>query len=212
MGQGVDAIHGIDCPIDPTPENPAPCGDSGIPASAYDRYRDIIRTFDGVEGSILDSGFSETIQRIIDAPRNTATTTTTTSTTLPASCSDCDDDDPCTADSCVNRECLHRQATGFEAITCLLSGFCGDRPLPKGILRQIRKAKALIARAEQLGVRSPRTVDLLDRARRRLGRAAHVAARLARRGKLPADCSAELQRVLSTAKSRIRTLRVQLGV
>jgi hypothetical protein len=210
--QGVDAIHGIDCPTNPTPDNPAPCGDGDVPASDYDRYRDIIAVFGGVEGSILDSGFSETIQRIIDAPQNTAaTTTSTTSTTLPGVCPRaCEDDDPCTADICESHGCRHQQATGFEAITCLLGRFCGDRPLPGKVLRQIKKAKALIVHAQELGAHSPKAVQLLARASRRLGRAAHVADRLARRGRLPQDCSVELQRVLGRAKDRIRTLRFQL--
>jgi hypothetical protein len=75
--QGVEVIHGINCPIDPTPANPAPCGDKDVAAADYQRYRQIIRASLGVEGSILDSDFSNTIRLIINAPQNTGTTTTT---------------------------------------------------------------------------------------------------------------------------------------
>jgi len=217
----VDAIHGIDCPTDPTPDNPAPCGDSGVPAADYQRYRDAIEAFGGVEGSITDSQFSETVRRIISAPQNTATTTTTTTattttTTMPsiASCPRaCDDGDPCTADTCVEDVgCVHEQATGFGAITCLLDQFCGNRPLPNVVMRRIKKAKNLIARAQLAVGDPPKAVPFLGRASRRLDRGARLAARLAKRGKLPADCSAELRRVLGTARSRIHALSLQLRV
>lgn len=75
--QGVQVIHGINCPIDPTPANPAPCGDGAVPAEAYQRYRTIIAASSGVEGSILDSDFGDIMREIINAPENTGTTTTT---------------------------------------------------------------------------------------------------------------------------------------
>jgi hypothetical protein len=75
--QGVQVVHGITCPFDPTPENPAPCGDGGVDAESYERYRAMIAVFMGVEASILDSDFAEAMRVIINAPQNTGTTTTT---------------------------------------------------------------------------------------------------------------------------------------
>jgi hypothetical protein len=74
--QGVQVVHGIDCPFNPTPEDPAPCGDKDVDAESYERYRTMIAAFMGVEASILDSDFADAMRVIINAPQNTGTTTT----------------------------------------------------------------------------------------------------------------------------------------
>lgn len=77
VSQGVQVVHGIDCPVNPTPANPAPCGDKDVDAESYDRYRQMIDAFMGVEASIMDSDFADAMRGIINAPQNTGTTTTT---------------------------------------------------------------------------------------------------------------------------------------
>ncbi len=63
-------VHGILCPLRPTPDDPAPCGDRLSSSALFDRYSDVIADMGGTEGSISDTSqvhLSDTIMHIVDA-------------------------------------------------------------------------------------------------------------------------------------------------
>src|SRR5439155_1671677 len=61
-------VHGLLCPLRPTPSNPSPCGDKLSDPTLFDRYSDVIAELGGTEGSIADQDhLPDAIKSIVDA-------------------------------------------------------------------------------------------------------------------------------------------------
>ncbi|TMA55097.1 MAG: hypothetical protein E6J75_12780, partial [Deltaproteobacteria bacterium] len=61
-------VHGILCPLRPTPSNPAPCGDKLADPALFDRYSEVITQLGGTEGSIANQAtLADSITNIVDA-------------------------------------------------------------------------------------------------------------------------------------------------
>jgi len=61
-------VHGLLCPLRPTPANPSPCGDKLADPTLFDRYSEVIAQLGGTEGSINDQAtLPDSIKSIVDA-------------------------------------------------------------------------------------------------------------------------------------------------
>src|SRR5207249_2019977 len=61
-------LHGLLCPLRPTPANPSPCGDKLADPTLFDRYSEVIAQLGGTEGSINDQAtLPDSIKSIVDA-------------------------------------------------------------------------------------------------------------------------------------------------
>src|SRR5437870_4797852 len=61
-------VHGLLCPLRPTPANPSPCGDKLADPTLFDRYSNVIAELGGTEGSIADQAhLPDAIKSIVDA-------------------------------------------------------------------------------------------------------------------------------------------------
>jgi hypothetical protein len=118
---------------------------------------------------------------------------------------DCNDGDACTIDRCDPASgCTHAKAAGAAGILCgLEQGLgitaCADQPLPRGVGRQVERAKVLIRQAS-----GPESLTKpLVKAGKKLRRAKRLVARAARAGKLGGPCADALRGVLDQVRAEI---------
>jgi len=124
---------------------------------------------------------------------------------------DCDDANPCTADAC--RSFAHCEHARLELDpppmdpVAELAGSCGDRPLPRSIVRRLTRAAAVLARVES--ARPPRAARLLVKATRLLRVVERRGGQAAEQGNISAACAAALAEVqhswVSRAACRVRS-------
>jgi hypothetical protein len=114
---------------------------------------------------------------------------------------ECEDGELCTADECGNAVCNHSPvafATVRRAIdqSVRVEGCVGDQ-LPRPVTRLVAQASVLVLRAATAG--RPRQVKHLIRsAGERLGRAARLADKAARHGRIARACAEDLAEVFGT--------------
>ena len=123
----------------------------------------------------------------------------------PAGCEsdgECIDADACTQDRCDSGTCVHHPVTLADAGTAFLGAIdvptCSADDVPRAIGASFRKASMLVTRAAD---RPGKAARLLERATKRLRRAAHKVTRM-RGDRLSADCAS----ALTTAVQRAQTI------
>jgi hypothetical protein len=119
----------------------------------------------------------------------------------------CDDDEPCTIDTCVDGRCAHGAVTGAEVARCVCdrpgSAACVGQAVPPGFTRRFGRACDQLGRAAQ---------SATVRRTRRLVRAAignelharRLVDRAERRHGLSTVCAAALRSLLDEATTRAR--------
>ncbi|HXJ36139.1 MAG TPA: right-handed parallel beta-helix repeat-containing protein [Candidatus Eisenbacteria bacterium] len=139
---------------------------------------------------------------------------TTSTTMLPPECtagvpSACDDDDSCTADSCVAGRCRHDPATGTESARCVCGRLplaaCGAETLPTAASRQLTKACERLDRAGS-STSAARTKHLVRRAIASEKQAGRIVRRLGARGRVSQACAGALGVFLDDALARAKSV------
>ena len=109
---------------------------------------------------------------------------------------ECDDQRPCTIDSCLAAGRCSHVPVGLDMVrTAIATGTsveaCADEPIPRRILRLVERAAVLVGRAEtaKRAVRATRFVRI---AARKVLRAARLARRAGGRGKIAQACADDL--------------------
>jgi hypothetical protein len=98
--------------------------------------------------------------------------------------------------------------TGFDSVSCAIGRglpACSGAPLPGSVLRRFAAAERLVERGRSAR-RRPTQRQRLKRASATLARAIRLTVRDTRRGRLPADCSAQVVEALTDVRDRARLL------
>jgi hypothetical protein len=152
-----------------------------------------------------------------EPPSTTTTTapvtTTTTSTTLPpggcVDATDCADGDSCTDDQCNAGTCANPLLAGLDGARCRLDQTRGqplcdpiDPAVQTALAKKLAKAGAALARAA--GTTKPGKQARQKRiARASLRAVTHKAARLACKGKIPAECAQAIADAMAALEAAI---------
>ncbi|HEV7735443.1 MAG TPA: hypothetical protein VGR62_24935 [Candidatus Binatia bacterium] len=132
----------------------------------------------------------------------TTTTSSTTSTTVAGGCSsatECNDDDPCTDDSCPADACVFTQKTGAEGAQCELDDvqdgpICGTDPLDaktdKAVAAALAKVDGFLAK---IATASPaKKKKFIKKAKAALKVVQTKAGKAGKKGKISTDCAATI--------------------
>lgn len=121
----------------------------------------------------------------------------------------CVDAEACSMDSCeAATGCVFPPRTGFDSVSCAIGRglpACSGAPVPGSVLRRFAAAERLVERARSARRRSTQR-QRLTRASATLARAIRLTIRDTRRGRLPAECSAQIVDALTDVRDRARLL------
>jgi hypothetical protein len=161
------------------------------------------------------SSSSTTSSTTSSSSSSTRPPTTTTSTEPPNPCipADCNDANPCTADTCAADGCHHVPLTGFDAARCIFLGaglqapVCQGQSMPTTITRLFDTARGLIDRGAQSDPASPKKAKgFVRKAAKALKKDDKLVTRAAKKRTISPDCAAALTNLLTDATNRAQQL------
>ena len=151
------------------------------------------------------TGSSSTSTTSSGSSSTSTSLSSTTTTTLPATCeAGCEDNEPCTDDSCPDATCANVFKLGLPGVQCRC-----DRPLPGACLGQTPPHAVTTARASACRALNKISTDttgkrlkrLVSSVRRGTNKAGKSSTKAVNKGKLTADCGNALATQFSEIQS-----------